>query len=169
MTDPEELIRPSVAGTESVLQSAFKYANDTVKRVVITSSIAAIATPDTNPRVFNETDWHEHAILEVETKGKGTSVADMYRASKTLAERSVWQFVQSHKGRVNFDVVVLNPSYVYGPVHNEIDKPESLNTTMFDWFNTVIKGARTNEELVNIKFVSRPVSITAYTLYSPKT
>ena len=40
-----------------------------------------------------------------------------------------------------------------GAHSREIEKLESLNTTMLDWFNTVIKGARTNEELVNIKFV----------------
>ena len=136
-----------------MLQSAFKYANDTVKRVVITSSTAAVVSPapDNKPYVLDERSWNEHSIKEVETKGKDAAKNDMYRASKTLAERAAWQFIENHKGEVKFDLVVLNPPFVYGPVQQEVDKPENLNTSMLDWYNTVIKGTRTNEELVNIR------------------
>ena len=35
--DPQELIAPAVAGTGNILLSTLQHANDTVKRVVITS------------------------------------------------------------------------------------------------------------------------------------
>ena len=136
-----------------MLQSALKNANDTVKRVVITSSCASVLTPDTKPRKFSETDWNEASIEEVETKGKDASKPGMYRASKTLAERAAWKFMEDHKGEANFDLVVLNPPFVYGPVQHEVDKPEDLNTSMLDWFNTVIKGTKSKDQLLSIRSV----------------
>jgi nucleoside-diphosphate-sugar epimerase len=139
-----------VAGTNSILVGALKYANDTVKRIVVTSSCASVLTPDTKPRIFSEVDWNEHSIKEVETKGRDAAKPEMYRASKTLAERAAWKFMEINKSKANFDLVVLNPPFVYGPVLHEVDKPDDLNTSMLDWFNTVIKGTRSEEQLVSI-------------------
>jgi nucleoside-diphosphate-sugar epimerase len=58
--DPyKDLINPAVKGTTGVLYSALAYA-PSVKRVVITSSMAAIrtATPK-DPRGLSEADWNE--------------------------------------------------------------------------------------------------------------
>lgn len=37
--------------------------------------------------VLNESDWNEQSIQEVEKNGKKASLAMMYLASKTLAEK----------------------------------------------------------------------------------
>lgn len=146
--DPQELIVPAVAGTGSILQSALKFANDTVKRVVITSSTAAVFYPVTEARVFDETDWNEASIREVETLGAGAAPSAMYRASKTLAERAAWKFVENNKGKLNWDLAVVNPPFVYGPVLHEVSSPESLNTSMLEWYDVVVKKSKTNEQLV---------------------
>ena len=35
-----------------------------------------------------------------------------YQASKTLAERAAWEFVEEKKGEIKFDLVSINPSWV---------------------------------------------------------
>ncbi|KAI0342089.1 NAD-P-binding protein [Trametopsis cervina] len=147
--DPAELITPAVAGTGSVLQSAFKHGTQ-VKRVVVTSSVAAVLEILPDPPVFTEEHWNGQAVKNVEEKGKDASPADKYRASKTLAEKAAWAFVQNNKAKITFDLVVVNPPMVMGPVLHEVTDPEKLNTSMLDWYKTVIKGARTNEELFTV-------------------
>lgn len=146
-TDPNELIVPAVRGTLSVLESARKHGKG-VKRVVVTSSVAAVLDTLPHPHTFDETNWNTTAVEECETKGKDASPIAMYRASKTLAERAAWDFVEKHKGSLPFDLVVVNPPFVYGPVLHEVDKPENLNTTMLDWYNTVVKATKDDAALI---------------------
>ena len=94
----------------------------------------------------------------VEEKGSAAAPHEMYRASKTLAERAAWKFVEINKGKLNFDVVVLNPPFVFGPVMHEVNTPDALNTSMLDWYNTVVKGTRTPEQLASIRYVLSAVS-----------
>lgn len=55
-TAPSELIDPAVRGTLNVLEAANK--SETVKRVVITSSVAAVVNPEPHtPREFTEEVW----------------------------------------------------------------------------------------------------------------
>lgn len=135
-----------------MLQSAQQY-GDNVQRVIITSSCASVLTPDIVPRTFSEKDWNEKSVKEVETKGSSALPHEMYRASKTLAERAAWRFAEDNKDKIKFDIVVLNPPFVWGPTVHEVAKAEDLNTSMVDWYNTVVKGTRTEEQLVSIRFV----------------
>lgn len=127
-----------------------------MKRIVVTSSVAAVLEVVPNAPIFTENDWNTQAVHEVETKGKDSSAADKYRASKTLAERAAWAFMEKNKDKVGFDLVVINPPMVMGPVLHEVDNPDNLNTSMLDWYRTVVKGIRSNEDLFSVRYV--PVS-----------
>lgn len=104
--DPvKELIDPARLGTRNVLEQASRTA--TVKRVVLTSSCAAIygdnADLASTPRgVFDEEVWNGSSSVEHQP----------YSYSKTLAEREAWELVD--KGP-RWDLVVVNPSLVLGP------------------------------------------------------
>ena len=100
-------------GTASILNSALKHGN-TVKRVVLTSSVAAIREPTTTPRVFNETNWNNAAVEAVKTKGSAVGPDVIYLASKTLAEKAAWDFVAAHKSEIAWDLVALNPPFIFG-------------------------------------------------------
>ncbi len=98
----DDLIIPAREGTLRVLQAA---AENKVARVVLTSSIAAIAYGHPEEKTcFDESDW---------------SVADSpsisaYAKSKTLAERAAWDFV---KGLENgMELVTINPGLILGPL-----------------------------------------------------
>ncbi|KAJ3967432.1 hypothetical protein EV361DRAFT_953226 [Lentinula raphanica] len=61
--DPQDLIRPAVRGTESILQSASQLeAGSKVRRIVYTSSVAAILEVDPKPRTFTEENWNNQSV-----------------------------------------------------------------------------------------------------------
>jgi dihydroflavonol-4-reductase len=98
-----DLVDPAVAGTLSMLRAAA--ANPRVKRVVLTSSMAAI-TDNPDRRMLTETDWNTGSSL----------TRNPYYYSKTLAERAAWAFMEAEKP--SFDLVVINPFMVVGPAHS---------------------------------------------------
>ncbi|KAJ3841297.1 NAD(P)-binding protein [Lentinula raphanica] len=64
--DPQDLIRPAVRGTESILQSASQ-AGSKVRRIVYTSSVAAILEVDPKPRTFTEENWNNQSVALIRT------------------------------------------------------------------------------------------------------
>ncbi|CCO29407.1 Putative uncharacterized oxidoreductase C513.07 [Rhizoctonia solani AG-1 IB] len=126
--DPQTLIEPAVQGTLGILSSVHKYAPN-VQRIVITSSVAAIMDGSKpSGTVFTENDWNTFSLREVETKGRAAAGGDKYRASKTLAEKAAWAFVQERNPK--FDIATINPPMVFGPILHQVSDPESLNTSV---------------------------------------
>ncbi|EMD31995.1 hypothetical protein CERSUDRAFT_119302 [Gelatoporia subvermispora B] len=146
--EPDELIVPAVQGTTSVLRSAARFGGPALKRIAVTSSCAAVLDPGA-PRLFSEADWNEASVAEVRAHGRAAPGIAKYRASKTLAERAAWAFYEENKASVGWDLVVLNPPFVFGPVLHLVDAPEKLNSSMLEWFDTVVKGAKDNAALVS--------------------
>ncbi|KAL1751107.1 hypothetical protein FB107DRAFT_222671 [Schizophyllum commune] len=136
--DPQELIGPAVNGTRSILNSILKNGHS-VKRVVVTSSVAAILESRSGPVVFTDKDWNQQSIDEVEKLGKGASAAAKYRASKTLAEKAAWELYNANKGKIQWDLITINPPFVFGPAIHEVDKAAALNTSALDWYKTVVE------------------------------
>ena len=104
--DPQkELIDPAVNGTENVLNSAKEVS--TVKRVIVTSSCAAIYT-DAIDSVnapggkLTEEIWNSTASLDYQP----------YSYSKTLAEKKAWEIQASQSA---WDLVTVNMCLVLGP------------------------------------------------------
>ncbi|XP_071086097.1 uncharacterized protein [Haliotis cracherodii] len=102
--DENEVIQPAVDGTQSVLKACVS--TKTVKRVVLTSSCAAISWgPSANAdKVCTEEDWSDLEKL------------DAYAKSKTLAEKAAWDFVKELPDSDKIELAVVNPAYVMGPV-----------------------------------------------------
>ncbi|KAF7376961.1 Ketoreductase azaE [Mycena sanguinolenta] len=46
--------------------------------------------------------------------GRSALAMTKYRASKTLAERAAWDFVAKHKTEIGWDLVAINPPFVFG-------------------------------------------------------
>ncbi|KAL0927837.1 hypothetical protein M5K25_002052 [Dendrobium thyrsiflorum] len=106
VTDPQaELIDPALKGTLNVLNSCAK--SSTVKRVVITSSMAAVAFNERprNPDVIVDETWFSNPDFCKENKA-------WYVLSKTLAEEAAWKFAKEHA----IDIVTINPAMVIGPL-----------------------------------------------------
>ncbi|KAK4208534.1 putative NADPH-dependent methylglyoxal reductase [Rhypophila decipiens] len=120
--DPiRDCLDPAVKGTTGILKSIKAYA-PSVKRVVITSSSAAVLNPPNHREVYDETSWSGVTWEE------GTSdMTKTYRASKKFAEKAAWDFVASEKP--NFDIATINNTYTFGPLQRSLPNLEAMNTS----------------------------------------
>lgn len=105
----EELIRPAVDGTLHVLRASAA-ANPRPKRVVVTSSFAAIGYGQRSDpeHPFNESNW---TVIDDPERP-----IDAYTESKTLAERAAWEFHKSLPENERFELCTINPTLVQGPM-----------------------------------------------------
>jgi len=144
-SNPDDLIIPAVRGTTSIMNSALKHGG-TVKRLVLTSSVAAVREETSVPRVFTESTWNNSSVEAVETKGSAAGPVDIYMASKTLAEKAAWDFVAAHKSEISWDLVVINSPWLFGPSLTPAPTVEDINTSQREVYDT-LSGARTGEKL----------------------
>ncbi|GAM18255.1 hypothetical protein SAMD00019534_014300, partial [Acytostelium subglobosum LB1] len=95
--DPQrDIVQPAINGNLRVLEAAA--ATPSIKKVIITSSTAAIIDSAKKKDVYTEEDWNESA-----------TIATPYMYSKYLAERAAMEFAPSH-----FQLIFVNPSFVVG-------------------------------------------------------
>ncbi len=99
----DDLVVPARDGTLRVLRAAHAAG---VERVVLTSSISAIVYGHDRSRTFDESSWSN-------LNGKRIGA---YDKSKTIAERAAWNFVEDLGADSNFQLVVINPGLVLGPL-----------------------------------------------------
>ncbi|HEY2049565.1 MAG TPA: NAD-dependent epimerase/dehydratase family protein [Caulobacteraceae bacterium] len=100
--NPDDLIIPARDGAVRAIRAAIKAG---IKRVVMTSSVAATSRPLTEPdSESDETVW---------TDGDDPT-AGAYARSKTIAEKAAWEVIRSQGNGTSLTVV--NPALVLGPV-----------------------------------------------------
>ena len=103
-SDENVLIKPAVEGTLRVLNACSKAH---VKKVVLTSSVAAVAYGHGVEKTYDESDWSN--------TGEDSGITP-YAKSKTLAEKAAWNFVEELDTDKKFDFTVINPVGVFGPM-----------------------------------------------------
>lgn len=99
--DPNELITPAREGAKRAVSAAIRTG---VKRVVLTSSVAATSPGTRGDSVADETVWTDPAKPGVRA----------YAQSKTLAERAAWALIEASDGATT--LATVNPAFVAGPV-----------------------------------------------------
>ncbi|HRY34159.1 MAG TPA: aldehyde reductase [Bacteroidales bacterium] len=112
-----DLIDPALQGTRNVFGSVDR--SPSVKRVVLTSSVAAIVgdaadltkLPD---NTADENSWNHSSSPDHQP----------YSYSKTVAEKAAWEI---NRRQDRWDLVVMNPSLVVGPSLNMHPTSESFN------------------------------------------
>ncbi len=116
--DPDEVIVPARDGTLRVLRAA---RDAGVRRVVLTSSFAAVGYSPKPGSEYTEADW-----TDPETPG-----LPPYPRSKTIAERAAWDFIEREGG--DTELVVLTPTLILGPALTTRIRPSpQLVKTMLD-------------------------------------
>lgn len=125
--DPQkDLVDPAVKGTENVLETVNK--TDSVKRVVLTSSVVAIYTDASEclqkpGGVLTEKDWNETASLNYQP----------YSLFKVLAEKKAWGMKEAQN---RWDLVTINPSFVMGPALN----PKTVTSESYNFLKQLGRG-----------------------------
>ncbi len=97
-SDENEVIVPARTGTLNVLKAAT--ANN-IRRVVITSSVAAVTSGSRDSRVFTDQDWTDLSRTDLSP----------YVKSKTMAERAASDYANDN----DLELVAVNPALVLGP------------------------------------------------------
>ena len=98
--DPDEVIVPARDGTLRVLRAA---RDAGVRRVVLTSSFAAVGYSAKPGAEYTEADWTD----------PGTPGLPAYPLAKTIAERTAWDFIEHEGGGT--ELVSVNPTFILGP------------------------------------------------------
>ncbi|ORY35993.1 NAD(P)-binding protein [Rhizoclosmatium globosum] len=106
----QRLIKPAVDGTTNVLKVAL--ATKSVKKIVLTSSIAAImeGRPDLEQQILGP---NKKITAEEWTD---VNHASPYPRSKTLAEKAAWALINSAETNPrNIPMTTIHPGFVTGP------------------------------------------------------
>ncbi|MFZ1063869.1 MAG: aldehyde reductase [Acidimicrobiales bacterium] len=101
--DENEMIVPARDGTLRVLRASNRAG---VKRVVMTSSVAAIAYGTPRDHFYTEEDWTNVAAGDV----------DPYAKSKAVAEKAAWDYIGSAENSSGMELATILPGLVLGPV-----------------------------------------------------
>jgi nucleoside-diphosphate-sugar epimerase len=135
--DPvRDLLDPALRGTTGLLRSVQKLA-PSVRRVVLTSSSAAMLNPARHAAVYDESCWRPMTWAEAQLP------QNAYEASKVFAERAAWALVNGSDdvetagetaatGRppaTSFDLAVINCTYTFGPVQRWLSTWEGVNAS----------------------------------------
>jgi len=115
----KDLIDPALEGTKNVLSSIEKNL-DTIKKVVVTSSGAAvmqqILPEDKDSKVWSEEDWNTTS-----------TIADSpYRLSKYLAEKAAWDWWKGKEDKLK--LCTVNPCFILGTPRNSRSDGVSIST-----------------------------------------
>jgi len=97
--DENEVIVPARTGTQNILKAAKA---NRVKRVVLTSSTAAVMSGTRDNGTFTDEDWTDLSRNDLSP----------YIKSKTIAEKSAWEYVEEN---TDIELVTVNPALVLGP------------------------------------------------------
>jgi nucleoside-diphosphate-sugar epimerase len=126
--NPDEVIVPAREGALHVLRAA---RDAGARRVVLTSSFAAVGYTPKPGAEYTEEDWTDPDMPGLPA----------YPRSKVIAERAAWDFMEREGGKT--ELVVVNPTFILGPTLTT--QPRSslqLTKAMLDGLMPVVRRQR---------------------------
>jgi nucleoside-diphosphate-sugar epimerase len=113
-------------GTTNCLEAAAR--EKSVKHLVLTSSFASMLDMAAYPspgKVYTDDDWNPATYDEAKDKSKPPPF--IYCASKKLAEKAAWDFVQNEKP--GWSLTTLAPPMIFGPPLQPVKSLDNLNNS----------------------------------------
>ena len=115
----EYMISTAINGLKRVLTAALKH-KESIKRFILTSSIAAIQ--------YQKSNYIENKAIHILSSDKWSDIDDDFKISaygkaKTLSEQYFWKFLEDNDNP--FEGVAINPGMVIGPVLSDRIVPSS--------------------------------------------
>jgi nucleoside-diphosphate-sugar epimerase len=125
---PDAVIVPARDGTLRVLRAA---RDAGARRIVLTSSFAAVGYTPKPSAEYTEVDW-----TDPDTPG-----LPVYPRSKAIAERAAWDFIEREGGAT--ELVVVNPTFILGPtLTTQARSSLQLTKAMLDGNMPVVRRQR---------------------------
>lgn len=126
--DPDEVIIPARDGTLRALRAA---RDAGARRVVLTSSFAAVGYTPKPGSEYTEADWTDPDMPGLPP----------YPRSKAIAERTAWDFIKHEGG--DTELVVVNPTFILGPtLTSKAGSSLQLTKAMLDGTMPVVRRQR---------------------------
>ncbi|KAM9975851.1 hypothetical protein ACTFIW_013243 [Dictyostelium discoideum] len=119
-----DIVEPAIQGNLRVLEAASRH-QSTIKKVIITSSTAAIIDLEKKKEQYDESDWND-----------SSNISNPYSYSKYLAEKATWSYKENNADKVkSFEIIIINPAFVLGP---PVEGYPSLNTSLTTFRNSLM-------------------------------
>ncbi|CAN8104714.1 unnamed protein product [Discula destructiva] len=119
--DPlKDVLDPAIKGATGILKSIVAYA-PSVKRIVITSSSAAMLNQRQHEKVYDETKWAPYTWEDALKR------ENAYPASKKFMEQAAWAFIAEHKP--HFDLATINNTFTFGPIQPHLPSLDAINAS----------------------------------------
>lgn len=150
----EALVRPAVEGTRNVLEAAKRC--HTVKRVVLTSSVASVFGDNidfakSGKTALSDEDWNTTSSVD----------HNPYQYSKVAAEREAWKIASTQS---QWDLVAICPAMVYGPSLTRGSQSGSIDTLLQMGDGRLLTGVPDlTYGVVDVREVARAHLLAAFT------
>ena len=115
----KELLQPAIKGSVAILEAAKDYGPQ-CKRIINISSFGAMVDMAQGLRpgyVYSNKDWNPMSYEEAAASESGGAA---YCASKGLAERAMWSWMDKQKN-IPFTLSSMNPAWCFGPYMGKAD------------------------------------------------
>ncbi|KAI2780445.1 NAD(P)-binding protein [Daldinia loculata] len=123
-----DLLDPATKGATTILEAALKYGGGKVRRIVSTSSFAAVVDPEKGTRpghTYDEKDWNP-VTWDLAVKAQKVIA---YASSKALAERAMWAWMDAHPD-ASFALATICPPWVFGPYAHELSNTATISESV---------------------------------------
>lgn len=122
-----DLLDPAIKGSTAILE-AIKQWGPSVTRIVATSSFASVVDSAKGKRegyTYTEKDWF---TATYESAAASTDGAYVYRASKALAEKAMFEWVE--KNNPSFTLATICPPWIYGPYAHDLTQTDNVSVSV---------------------------------------
>merc|ERR1712187_247545 len=147
----KEMIEPAEMGTTEILKAAKYYGGLSLKRFILLGSAVSVLNSFEDlakeGRPYTEKDWNP---VTAEQAVQRSDPVLGYNVSKTRAEAVAWEFMKNSK--LSFDLTVINPDIIIGPMIHPISGPSSINETNHFAIASFIDGTHKQIEGVTFPF-----------------
>ncbi|KAJ6097573.1 NAD dependent epimerase/dehydratase [Penicillium canescens] len=145
----KEMIEPAEMGTTAILIAAENHCGAALKRFVLLGSAVSVLNSFEDiskpGKPYTEKDWNPVTAKQaIERKDNVLG----YNISKIRAERAAWNFMKEKSP--SFDLTVINPDIITGPMTHPISGPHSINETNQFAIKSFIDG--THKEIEGVTF-----------------
>ncbi|CAA7268217.1 unnamed protein product [Cyclocybe aegerita] len=120
----KDILLPAINGTKNLVEAT--KLEPKIKRVVFTSSLAAVINPTLPADTLHTPDeWNPMTYEEAKNQ---TTPMFVYRASKALAEKTFWEYIEKEKP--TWAGSVIAPCGCFGPPLQKITSLAGLNVSV---------------------------------------
>lgn len=140
----ETMLLPTVEGTLNLLRAIKRYANDSVKNVIYTSSLSACWNLDKvedKSLVIDESTWNSYEWEDINDDNRYLA----YSVAKKKAEKAAWDFLENEKPF--FKLTTIVPPFVFGPQRFDWKAKENVLSGSAEIILSLLSSGSTLQDL----------------------